>query len=168
MSLYITASNLSIGSMLDQEDISGVERTIYYLSRMLIDAEIRYNLIEKWYICLYFSCMKLKQYIKPVDVYVSSHHDILKHVLSKPIMHSQIGKRALALTEFSLTYKPLKAMKGQIVAYFIVDHAMVEPSLNIVDTNPWRLYFDGSSHKDGYRNWGIDNIPARYFDKMQV
>ncbi|XP_050878857.1 uncharacterized protein LOC127082674 [Lathyrus oleraceus] len=41
------------------------------------------------------------------------------------------------------------AMKGQIVGYFIVDHAMIEPSLNMVDTNPWRLYFDGSSHKDG-------------------
>lgn len=46
---------------------------------------------------------------------------------------------------------PLKAMKGQIVADLIVDHAMIEPSLNMVDTNPWRLYFDGSSHKYGTR-----------------
>lgn len=43
----------------------------------------------------------------------------------------------------------LKAMKGQIMAYFIVDHAMGESSLNVVDTKPWRLYFDRSSHKDG-------------------
>ena len=42
-------------------------------------------------------------------------------------------------------------MKDQIVAYFIVDHAIVEPSLNMVDTNPWRLYFDESSHKNGTR-----------------
>lgn len=40
-------------------------------------------------------------------------------------------------------------MQGQIVADFIVDHAMVESSLNMVDTTSWRLYFDGSSHKDG-------------------
>lgn len=40
-------------------------------------------------------------------------------------------------------------MKGQVVADFIVDHAMVETSLNVVDTKPQRLYFDGSSHKDG-------------------
>ncbi|XP_050895140.1 uncharacterized protein LOC127101734 [Lathyrus oleraceus] len=93
--------------------------------------------------------MKLKQYIKPVNVYVSSHYDVIKHILSKPILHSRIGKWALALTEFSLTYKPLKAMKGQIVADFLVDHVMIEPSLNMVDTKPWRLYFDGSSHKDG-------------------
>ncbi|XP_050875690.1 uncharacterized protein LOC127079335 [Lathyrus oleraceus] len=40
-------------------------------------------------------------------------------------------------------------MKGQIVADFIVDHAMIKPSLNMVETNSWRLYFNGSSHKDG-------------------
>ncbi|XP_050919351.1 uncharacterized protein LOC127136884 [Lathyrus oleraceus] len=113
MSLYITASDTTIGSMLAQEDINGVERPIYYLSRMLIYAETRYSLIEKLCICF------------------------------------RIGKWALALTEFSLIFKPLKAMKGQIVADFIVDYAMVESSLNMVDTKPWRLYFDGSSHKDG-------------------
>jgi hypothetical protein len=136
MNLYITASDTTLGSMLAQEDYNGVERPIYYLSRMLVDAETRYNLIEKLCMCLYFACMKLKQYIKPIDVYVSSHYDIIKHMLSKPILHSRIGKWALALTEFSLTFKPLKAMKGQIVADFIVDHVMVESSLNVVNTTP--------------------------------
>ena len=149
MRLYIIASDTTIGSMLAQEGDSGVERPIYYLSRILIDAETRYNMIEKLFLCLYFLCMKLKQYIKPIDVYVSSHFDVIKHMLSKPILHSRIGKWALALIEFSLTYMPLRAMKGQIVANFIVDHAIVEPSLNMVDTNPSRLYFDGSSHKNG-------------------
>lgn len=36
-----------------------------------------------------------------------------------------------------------------MVAYFIMDHVMIEPSLNMVDTNLWRLYFYRSSHKDG-------------------
>jgi hypothetical protein len=50
---------------------------------------------------------------------------------------------------YSLTYQFLKYVKGQIVADFIVDHSMVEESLNFVDVQPWRLYFDGSSHKNG-------------------
>lgn len=99
MSLYIAASDTTIGSILVQEDSNGVERPIYYLSRVLVDAETRYSLIEKLCICLYFACMKLKQYIKPIDVYVSSHYDIIKHMLSKPIMHSRIGKWAMALTD---------------------------------------------------------------------
>lgn len=151
MSLYIVASDTNVGSMLAKEDSNGVKKPIYYLSRVLVYAETRYNLIEKLCICLYFACMKLKQYIKPVDVYVSYHYDIIKYMLSKPILHSRIGKWALALIEFSLTFKPIKAMKGQIVADFIVDHAMVESSLNVVDTKPWNFYFDGSSHKDGTR-----------------
>ena len=149
MKLYIAASDSTIGSMLAQEDDNGVERPIYYLSRILIDAETRYTMIEKLCLCLYFSCNKLKQYIKPVDVYVSSHFDIIKHMLSKPILHSRIGKWALALTEYSLTFVPLKAMKGQVVADFIVDHAIVEPIVAHICANPWKLYFDGSSHRNG-------------------
>ena len=98
MSLYIIASDTIIRSMLAQEDVSGVERPIYNLGQILIDAETRYNMIEKMCMCLYFSCMKLKKYIKPVDVYISSHCDVIKHKLSKPILHSPIGKRELALT----------------------------------------------------------------------
>lgn len=132
MRLYISASDTTIGSMLAQENEDGVERAIYYLSRVLNDAETRYTSIEKLCLCLHFSCTKLKYYIKPIDLYVSSHFDVIKYMLSKPIMHSRIGKWALALTEYSLTFMPLRAMKGQIVSDFIVDHAVVEnPQLQL-------------------------------------
>lgn len=146
--LYISALELTIGSMLAQEDNNGIERAIYYLSRVLNDAKTMYSLIEKMFLCLYFSCMKLRHYIKPIDVYVSSHFDIIKHMLSKPILHSRIGKQDLALMEYSLTYMPLKAMKGKVVADFIVDHAIAEMPLSYMETKPWKLYFDGSNHKN--------------------
>ena len=47
MRLYIAASDKTLGSMLAQEDENGVERPIYYLSRVLNDAETRYNEVEK-------------------------------------------------------------------------------------------------------------------------
>ena len=47
MRLYISASDVTIGSMLAQEDENGIERAIYYLSRVLNDAETRYTAIEK-------------------------------------------------------------------------------------------------------------------------
>ncbi|WJX67950.1 hypothetical protein P8452_52368 [Trifolium repens] len=149
MKLYIATSDKTIGSMLAQEDDNGIENAVYYLSRVLNDAETRYTAIEKLCLCLYFSCTKLKHYIKPVDVYVYSHFDVIKHMLTKPILHSRIGKWALALTEYSLTYKPLKAIKGQIVADFIVDNSLVEMPQEYVDIQPWILYFDGSKHKYG-------------------
>ncbi|XP_039686960.1 uncharacterized protein [Medicago truncatula] len=149
MKLYIATSDGTIGSMLAQEDEYGTERAIYYLSRVLNDVETRYHPSEKLCLCLFFSCTKLKHYIKPFDVYVYSHFDIIKHMLSKPILHSRFGKWALALTEYSLTYQSLKAVKGQIVADFIVDHSISEVLTTEIDNHPWNLYFDGSSHKNG-------------------
>lgn len=87
MRLYISASDMTLGSMLAHENENGIERSIYYLSRVLNDAETRYSIVEKLCLCLYFSCTKLNRYIKPADVYVLSHFDIIKHMLSKPILH---------------------------------------------------------------------------------
>lgn len=41
-------------------------------------------------------------------------------MLSKLILHSQIGNWDLALTEYSLTCAPRKAIKGKIMTDFIV------------------------------------------------
>jgi len=136
MKLYVAASERTIGSMLAQEDENGVERAIYYLSRVLNDTKTRYHSSEKLCLCLYFSCTKLKHYIKPFDVYVYSHFDIIKHMLSKPILHSRVGKWALALTKYSLTYQSLKSVRGQIVADFIAGHLVIDPPLKRVCDQP--------------------------------
>lgn len=43
---------------------------------------------------------------------------------------------------------PLKAMKGKVVADFIIDHTMAETPQAFVELEPWKLYFDGSSYKE--------------------
>lgn len=59
---------------------------------------------------------------------------IIKHMLSNPILHSRIGKWDLALTKYSLTYVPLKAMKGQIIYDFIVDLTTVELTQKVMSS----------------------------------
>jgi len=104
----------------------------------------------KSYVFVSISHVKnLKHYNKPFDVYIYSHFDIIKHMLSKTVLHNRVGKWALALTEYSLTYQSLKSVKGQIVADFIVDHSVDEPLHGGIESHPWQLYFDGSSHKNG-------------------
>ena len=133
LKLYISASKYNIGSMLAQEDENGIEKAIYYLSRILNDAENRYCAIKKLCLCLYFSCTKLKHYIKLFDAIVIAHYDIIKHMLFKPTLHSRVGKWAIALTEYSLKYIPLKSMKGQVVVDFLANHSSEE--INKIDEN---------------------------------
>jgi len=47
------------------------------------------------------------------------------------------------LSEFDLKYESAKAVKGQVMADFVVQHRV--PGLNVVDLVPWTLFFDGSS-----------------------
>jgi hypothetical protein len=47
---------------------------------------------------------------------------VIKYMLQNPIMSGRIGKWAYALIEYHLAYEPLKSMKGQVVADFIVEH----------------------------------------------
>jgi membrane-bound ClpP family serine protease len=46
---------------------------------------------------------------------------VIKYMLQNPIMSGRIGKWAYALIEYDLAYEPLKAVKGQVVADFIIE-----------------------------------------------
>jgi ribonuclease HI len=60
-----------------------------------------------------------------------------------PILNGRIGKWILSLSEFELKFESVKAIKGQIIAYFITEHR--DPSINLLEVTPWALFFDGSS-----------------------
>jgi hypothetical protein len=55
---------------------------------------------------------------------VACQYDVIKHMLFKPILSGRIDKWDYALVEYDLAYEPLRSIKGQVVADFIVDHAI--------------------------------------------
>ena len=71
-----------------------------------------------------------------------SKDDVIRYMLSLPIFKGRIGKWILALSEFDLRYESAKAVKGQAVADFVVQHC--GPELSMVDLVLWTLFFDGS------------------------
>ncbi|KAI5330336.1 hypothetical protein L3X38_029734 [Prunus dulcis] len=167
LKLYVSASEVSIGSLLVQDNKEGKEQAVYYLSRTLTEVERRYSAIERLCLALYFTAVKLRHYMLPHTIYIIAKTDLIKYMLTRPMLRGRIGKWTLALTEFTLRYVPQKAVKGQAVADFLADHPGEEienmDSLDIANANmltrahvclnnpiysvhltPWKLYFDGS------------------------
>ncbi|XP_050368898.1 uncharacterized protein LOC126786994 [Argentina anserina] len=155
LKLYISASPYSIAGLLAQDgDGEGgkkIEHAVYYLSRTLLDAETRYSPIERLCLALYFAGTKLSHYMLSFTTVVVAQTDLVKYMLTRPMLRCRIGKCILALSEFSLQYTPLKALIGQAVSDFLLHHPIMEDIedqnvvVSFVHTQPWVLYFDGNS-----------------------
>ena len=123
---YISSSEVSVGSLLAHNNEQGKEQAIYYLSRLLTPVENRYSPIEKLCLTLYFSALKLRHYMMPVLVYVVCKTDLIKYLLSRPIIRGRIGKWSLALMEFYFQYIPQKSVKGQALTDFLTKHPCLD------------------------------------------
>ena len=62
------------------------------MSRRLLDVETKYSSVERLCLCLYFSCTKLRHYLLSVECVVVSKDDVIKYMLSLPILSGRIGK----------------------------------------------------------------------------
>jgi hypothetical protein len=75
------------------------------------------------------------------------------------LLTRRLGKWALLIMEFDITFVPQKSVKGQALAEFLEAHPMPDDSPLIADLPdeevfsteleaPWELYFDGASRMD--------------------
>ncbi|XP_070678096.1 uncharacterized protein [Malus domestica] len=84
---------------------------------------------------------------------VIAQTDVIRYMLTRPIVKGRIGKWTMALSEFSLQYVAQKAVKGQALADFLAQHPSPygfggnDVDIGMVQTrdNHWTMYFDGSS-----------------------
>jgi hypothetical protein len=138
--------NTSIASVVVQL-YDGKEKVVFYLSRRLLDAETRYPDMEKLCLCLFFTCTKLRHILLSAEVVVICKSDVIKHMLSAPVLKDRLGKWMFALSEFDIRYQPAKAVKGQALADLIAER--VNTSIAALAIRAWAMYFDGSVCGDG-------------------
>ncbi|XP_051141733.1 uncharacterized protein LOC127258782 [Andrographis paniculata] len=149
--LYLANSFDVVSSLLVQEWEDGKERAIYYLSKTLAGPELNYSMPEKMCYSLVFACTRLEHYILPRETEVVSKMDLVRLMLHRPTMQGRLMKWAIKLAPFALRHRPLKAVKWQVVADFLVEFTSDGSSENkimpYIGTSPWKIFFDGSRLK---------------------
>ncbi|CAL8151929.1 unnamed protein product [Prunus armeniaca] len=116
-------------------------------------AELNYSRIEKLCLAFYFAATKLRHYMLPSVVQIISKTDLIKYMLTRPIIRCRIGKWTMALSEFTFQYGAQKSFKGQALADFLAHHPTqgqeeeleVEIGMARTEKNYWTMYFDGSN-----------------------
>ena len=137
---------------------------MYYVSKALHLSELNYSKIEKLAYTLIMASRKLRQYFQSHHIVIFTDQPI-KEILQKMSSSGRMVKWSVELSEYSLEFRPRRAVKAQILADFLAecsfcdqqhysitqaDTAMVlyDPAIVQTKTNHWTIYVDGSSARE--------------------
>ena len=81
--------------------------------------------MEKLILTLVTAARKLRPYFQAHTIEVLTEYP-MKQVLHKPETSGRLMKWALELSEFDIRYKPKRAIKGQVLADFVMEFTPVE------------------------------------------
>ena len=107
--------------------------------------------MEKLILALVTSARKLRPYFQAHTIEVPTEYP-MKQVLHKPEVSGRLMKWAIELSEFDIRYKPKTAIKGQVLADFIMEFAPIEPAETTQEEDDlpmWKLSVDGASNAQG-------------------
>jgi hypothetical protein len=89
--------NTSITSVVVQV-YDSKEKLMFYLSRRILDTESRYHEMEKLCLYLFFTCTKLRHILLFAEIIVICKSDIIKHMLSAPVLKGRLRKWMFTLS----------------------------------------------------------------------
>ena len=142
--LYLAICPVVVNAALIREE-DKVQKPVYYVSRAFCGAKERYPPMEKLALALVTAAHKLKPYFQTHTIVVLINKPI-RRAMSNPKATSQLALWAIKLSEFDIQYRPRTAIKGQVVADFIVEFTNGEDKG--ADEGPqWSIHIDGSSNR---------------------
>ena len=101
--------------------------------------------MEKLAFALVTAAQKLKPYFQAHTIIVLTDQP-LKRAMSSPEAAGRMVLWAIELSEFDIQYRPRTAIKGQVVADFIVEYTQLEGKGTEV-LRQWSIHMDGSSNR---------------------
>ena len=160
---YLAVAPYAISFVLIRVD-SGIQRPVYYMSKSLHEAEVRYLPLEKAILATVHATRKLPHYFQAHTVVVLTQL-LLKSILRSADYTGRIAKWGTILGAFDIKYMPRIAVKGQVLADLMAEfaecpkemnierHSMDEKSVGLISAqcpSPLKVYMDGAANQE----WG--------------
>ncbi|XP_015935317.1 uncharacterized protein LOC107461349 [Arachis duranensis] len=140
--LYLAVTKEALAAVLVREE-GKAQQPIYFVSRALQGAELRYSKLEKLVLALLTSSRRLRQYFQGHRIVVRTDQAI-HQVLQKPDLTGRMMTWAIELSQYDLQYEPRHAINAQAMADFLVEVTGDPPE----ETGTrWRLHVDGASNQ---------------------
>jgi hypothetical protein len=141
--LYLAVSPSVVSSALVRED-SGIQKPVYFTSKALHGAEERYPQIEKLAFALVISAKRLRPYFQAHAIRVLTEYP-MKKVLQKPDLSGRLVNWVMELGQFDIKFHPRTAIKGQVLADFLVEFCNIPKAEELPKELTWVVFVDGSS-----------------------
>ncbi|WKA03678.1 hypothetical protein VitviT2T_021777 [Vitis vinifera] len=110
--LYLLVSDMALGCMLAQIDDLGKERAIYYLSKRMLEYEMKYVMIERLCLALVWATRRLRHYMTEYSVHLISRLDPLRYLFDRPALTGRLMRWLVLLTEFDIQYVLRSLLRG--------------------------------------------------------
>nr|CAN75752.1 hypothetical protein VITISV_030813 [Vitis vinifera] len=161
---------MALGCMLAQIDDSGKERAIYYLSKRMLEYEVKYVMIECLCLALVWATRRLRHYMTEYLVHLISRLDPLRYLFDRPALTSRLMRWLVLLTELDIQYISQKSIKGSIVADHLAslptfedrpvdDDFPDEEFVAMTSLSGWCLYFDDAANQLGFDDLRYAHLP---------
>ncbi|XP_059627634.1 uncharacterized protein LOC132270471 [Cornus florida] len=142
--MYLAISNIATRAVLIKKE-GKRQYLVFYTSKTMTDAEMRYSKAEKVILALIYAKRKLRHYFESHSIVILTNYPI-RGILSKPDLSGRITKWAIELSSFDITYEPRVSHKGQTVANFLLEYEDTPEELAHLEPQ-WELRVDGSSNQ---------------------
>ena len=159
---YIAVAPYAVSLVLIRVD-NGIQQLVFYVSRSLHEAKVRYLPLEKAILAVVFGTRKLPHYFQAHTVVILTQLP-LKTILRNADYTRRITKWSTILGAFNIKYMLRTSVKGQVLADLVAE--FTEPEIEELPTDgnmdeklvgtisqyclpTWEVHVDGTSNQKG-------------------
>ena len=127
---YIAMAPYAVSLVLIRVDY-GVQRPVYYVSKSLHEAEVRYLSLEKAILAVVLGTRKLPHYFQAHTVVILTQLP-LKTILRNAEYTGKVAKGGTILGVFDIKYMSRTSIKGQVLADLVIE--FTEPPIEELES----------------------------------